>query len=177
MQAMWIFGGPNLRELAEKGNPEGYWKHACLKRPVGSQLFRKLVNGFPGQGAIERENKEIKQHRTTIRNRQTHKVTNSYLELNSTYRIMRQRKSRVEGKMYLECIRDKIFEIEDDVEEEMREEAELNNQHVHSDDEVEDEEDQEYLEAAVDEGRNALRFLMEAAIEAARADADDALEY
>jgi hypothetical protein len=47
-------------------------------------LFRKLCNGFSGQGEAERMNKTVKNIRTAERNKQSHLVTAAYSEIKQT---------------------------------------------------------------------------------------------
>jgi len=50
------------------------------------ELFRKLYYGYCGQGESERLNKEVKYIRSINRNRQSHAITQAYLELKSLYK-------------------------------------------------------------------------------------------
>ena len=60
----------NLDHIARTGTADEFWVRAPLADKTGTELFRKLVNGYCGQGESERMNKQVKEHRTTVRNRQ-----------------------------------------------------------------------------------------------------------
>lgn len=86
-----IFGGPNLTLEAKDGTGEDFWRLAstCCMDEIGCELFRKLINNFAGQGESERWNKNTKKHRTITRNRQSHEITEGYMQLDSMYKIIR----------------------------------------------------------------------------------------
>ena len=73
------FGGRNLDHIARTGTADDFWAWTSLADKTGTELFRKLVNGYSGQGESEQMNKQVKKHRTTVRNRQSHIVTASYM--------------------------------------------------------------------------------------------------
>ncbi len=50
--------------------------------------FKKLLNGYAGQGESERLNKQVKSIRSTERNRQCHEVTEAYLTVKNNYRFL-----------------------------------------------------------------------------------------
>ena len=75
------FGGRNLDHIAKTGTADEFWARASLADRAGPEQFRKLVNGYCGQGESERMNKQVKKHLTTVRNRQSHQVTATFMEL------------------------------------------------------------------------------------------------
>ena len=79
-----------MKYMAANDSADNFWKVSTLVVSEGSELFRKLVNGYAGQGESERMNKMVKKFRTTLRNRQTHAVTSSYMELDMIYKMIRK---------------------------------------------------------------------------------------
>ena len=79
-----------MKYLAVNDSVDNFWKVSNFFATEGSELFRKLVNGYAGQGESERMNKMVKNFRTTNRNRQSHAVTNSYMELDMIYKMIRK---------------------------------------------------------------------------------------
>ena len=158
------FGGLNLYGLAENGTADEFWSRASLADKVGSELFRKLVNGYCGQGESERMNKQVKKHRTTVRNRQSHVVTASYMELDTIYKMIDLKEKKVTVNVYMECLREKYYEILEDIAEEQQElealGAEDGNVVVNEQDE---DDNAEYAVDADDPGRNAISDLLNAA--------------
>ena len=69
-------------------------------------LFRKLINGYAGQGASERLNKLVKKIRNKLRNRQSHQTTVAWLKLDSYYKLRESK--QVETKRYIDIIREKV---------------------------------------------------------------------
>ena len=66
--------------------PDKFWESAGIFHPVGAELFRKLTNGFAGQGVSQRLNKAIKRVRSINRNRQLHdETTCAWVELGNFY--------------------------------------------------------------------------------------------
>lgn len=153
-----IFGAPNIRRSAE-GTADDFWKLVLTTEVgnIGTELFRKLVNGYCGQGESERMNKQAKFYRTTLRNRQSHTVTQAYMELNSTYKMMEKKTKHTATRPYMECLRDKFQQIQEEVEEEKVGE----NDNIDQEEGVEEEEDEEVYDAV----REALKGLLEAANE------------
>ena len=81
-------------------------------------FFIRLVTAHGGQGGAERQNKQVKKFRTTTRNRQTHKVTAAYMEIDMT---MRMRDAVTAGRQtmpYLMAVRRAIQDALEDAEEE-----------------------------------------------------------
>jgi hypothetical protein len=68
----WGWVGLSVTDPAEK---------ACC------QLFLKFSEGYPGQGAAERMNKSVKFTRSSARNRQEHRVTESYVKIQNSIKI------------------------------------------------------------------------------------------
>ena len=73
-----------IRTLRQFG-PDAFWESAAVFHPIGSELFRKLTNGFAGQGESERLNKAVGRVRSINRNRQHHEVTCAWVELGNFY--------------------------------------------------------------------------------------------
>ena len=69
--------------MAKNHAPENFWKVEDTYELVGVELFRKLCNGYAGQGESERTNKNVKKFRTTDRNRQIQDVTKTFMGLDS----------------------------------------------------------------------------------------------
>ena len=95
-----------------------FWQMAGIHRVDGScEFFRKMVNGFCGQGESERMNKKVKKIRNKLRNRQSHEITSAQLILDSHYR--REEKFVATAPMsHLETVRQRLHTIaavEDDI--------------------------------------------------------------
>ena len=77
-----FFSEPLAKSLAADPNPDKFWAAAvqALGR-VGSEVCRFLVNGYAGQGSSERMNKKLNTARTADRNRQSHQVTEAFVEI------------------------------------------------------------------------------------------------
>jgi hypothetical protein len=88
--------------------PDKFWEAAAIYHPHGSELFRKFVNGFPGQGESERMNKSVKATRSLKRNRQEHEITANYVELKNWYRMSDSHNNSKVKLPFIQCIRDKI---------------------------------------------------------------------
>lgn len=86
------------------------------------ELFRKLANGYCGQGASERLNKLVKKLRNKLRNRQQHETTQAYLKLDSHFKRMQNFRDEV-PKHYLETVRSHIKRVAQQVEEDAAEAA------------------------------------------------------
>ena len=71
-QSGTLIGTRKLIYAAKNRIVDDFWSISCAFDPIGCELFRKLVNGYSGQGESERMNKQVKKFRTTTRNRQTH---------------------------------------------------------------------------------------------------------
>jgi hypothetical protein len=125
------------------------------------------VNGYGGQGESERMNKQIKKFRTTTRNRQSHAVTSAYMELDSIYEMVRTKSEGPKLGTYLECLRDKYRQLQEDaiLEAEERELANMEaGGQIVANDFVDDEDDvpeNEYFDVP-DIGRDALLDLLNA---------------
>ena len=83
---------------------------------VGVELFRKLVNGYSGQGESERMNKQVKKFRTTTRNRQSHAVTSAYMELDTTYRMVERRNQEPAQVKFIDLLQEAYKDIQEEVE-------------------------------------------------------------
>ena len=109
-------------------------------------------------------NKQVKKHRTTVRNRQSHVVTASYMELDTIYKMIDLKEKKVTVNVYMECLREKYYDILEDIAEEQQElealGAEDGNIVVNEEDEADD---AEYAVDADDPGRNAISDLLNAA--------------
>ena len=112
----------------------------------------------------ENMNKQVKKHRTTVRNRQSHVVTASYMELDTIYKMIDLKEKKVTVNVYMECLREKYYEVLEDIAEEQQElealGAEDGNVVVNEEDEADD---AEYAVDADDPGRNAISDLLNAA--------------
>lgn len=106
-----LFGSPRLIHAGRNNTADDFWSLAVMVEPVGCEVFRKLVNGYSGQGESERMNKQVKKFRTTTRNRQSHLVTSAYMELDSIYDMMRSKREGPKVGTYLECLRDKYRDV------------------------------------------------------------------
>ena len=149
----------------ENDSPENFWKVAVTYELVGVELFRELCNGYAGQGESERMNKNVKKFRTTDRNRQSHDVTKTFMELDSIYKMISRKNSHTVAP-YLDCLREKINNIIEENEENALAEAErrLNDEdQVAIGDEEEEVGDAEYEQEFLEEGTSALMFLLQAA--------------
>ena len=163
-----IFAQQKFQFSASNSSPDDYWKVASnvSEDDTGIDLFRKLVNGYSGQGESERTNKQVKKFRTTNRNRQTHVITSAYMELDTTYKMIDSRRRESAKVVYIDCIRDRFMEIQNDVAEEIDERAYndlLENDSMHngsSDDEIDPETDIEIP----DHGRSALITLLNSSV-------------
>lgn len=156
------FGGRNLDHLAKTGTADEFWARASLANKTGTELFRKLVNGYCGQGESERMNKQVKKHRTTVRNRQTHAITASYMELDTTYKMIHLKEKQIPTNIYMECLRDKLDVMINEIQEEQIEQRELiaGDDNVIFNEEDDDAEDADYLVENIDLGRDALEGLL-----------------
>ena len=105
-------------------------------------------------------NKQVKKFRTTIRNRQTQAVTVSYMELNTTYKMINMREKGKFTAPYIDCLRDKILDITEEVK---NREQNIQDEANGGSDEDEDENEMEYSEEIPDLGRDALIALLNAA--------------
>lgn len=160
------FGSERMKYMAQKDSADNFWKVSKLAFTEGSELFKKLVNGYAGQGESERMNKMVKKFRSTERNRQTHIVTSSYMELDIIYKMIRKSTAVRKKAVYIDSLREIIEALKAEYQEEMAEQDEARAggevDEVAEEDEVED---AEYAVDAPDEGRNALFDLLIAAAE------------
>ena len=80
-----------LEDAFKTGGAQAYWANVALFADDQYQpaigFFIRLVTAHSGQGGAERQNKQVKKFRTTTRNRQTHKVTAAYMEIDTTLRM------------------------------------------------------------------------------------------
>ena len=107
------FGGSNLDHMARNGTADELWARASLADKIGSELFRKLVNGYCGQWESERMNKQVKKHRTTVRNRQSDEVTAAFMELDTTYKMIYHKEKEIKTDVYMDCLRQGEIEAEE----------------------------------------------------------------
>ena len=102
-----------------------------------------------------------------LRNRQEHATTGAYIELDTIYRFIAMRENGPTVKPYMECLRDKLIEIAEDVAdlaEERNEEIERAANAANAEElEFEDADDEEYNAEAPDHGRDAMIELLAAA--------------
>ena len=156
------FGNPRTIYTALNDTAENFWKTTAIMQPVGSELFRKLCNGYAGQGESERMNKQMKKFRTTLRNRQSHEVTSAYMELDTLYIMETKNESYNKESPYMECLRERVLEIQKEHEElgaiVAEEEEEIAAQAVNEEDS-----DDDYDSEIQDQGRNAFFLLLDAA--------------
>jgi hypothetical protein len=158
------FGSDKADHLAKKDTSDSFWKIAGHIQPKGSELFRKLCNGYAGQGESERMNKQVKKFRTTLRNRQAHVVTIAYMELDTVYKMEKKNLDYNRKEKCMICLRDKIMQIEEEV---------LKNALLAEDEENLDDldeiipanefDDAEYNAEIDDQGINALMLLLNVA--------------
>jgi hypothetical protein len=77
-----FFGSTLARTYAKDPNPDVFWAAAVnAVGKTGLEVCRFLVNAYAGQGSAERMNKKVKYVRTAQQNRQTHEVTEAYVEI------------------------------------------------------------------------------------------------
>ena len=159
------FGTEKAKYVALNDSSDNFWKLAAHLQPEGSELFRKLCNGYSGQGESERMNKQVKKFRTTVRNRQTHQVTSAYMELDTVYKMEKKNEEYNKVENYMLCLREKILQIEEDyVENQMLAAEALDEAQVDDDVNEEDEvADAEFAVEIDDQGMNALILLLSAA--------------
>ena len=159
------FGEANTQVLANNYDAENFWKITALHRAEGSDLFRKLVDGYAGQGESERMNKHVKKFSYGERVRQTHAVTSGMMEADTILRMM-SKVGEISKAPYLECLRDKFYETVDANNENARAAAErvMEEQELVGDEEDEVD-DAEYGRDVADAGRDALLLLLQAAQE------------
>ena len=156
-----IFGLPRTTLAAANFTADVFWSVASsMADSTGCELFRKLVNGYSGQGESERMNKQVKKFRTTTRNRQTQAITASYMELDTTYKMINMREKGKFTAPYIDCLRDKILDITKEVEDSERN---LQDDANGGSDEDDDENEMEYSDEIPDLGRDALIALLNAA--------------
>ena len=110
-----------LEAALKTGGAETFWENVAIF--AGDQykpaiaFFIRLVTAHGGQGGAERQNKQVKKFRTTTRNRQTHKVTAAYMEIDTT---LRMRDAVTAGRQvvpYLKAVRWAIQDALDEAEE------------------------------------------------------------
>ena len=113
-----IFGSERMMLSAKTLPPDDFFKVACAVSDdlVGLELFRKLANGYSGQGESERMNKQVKKFRTTTRNKQTHAVTSAYMELDTTYKLIESRQREPLQAQFLDLLKDAFEDVGDEVE-------------------------------------------------------------
>ena len=159
------FGNERMKYMAVNDSADKFWKVSTLFATEGSELFRKLVNGYAGQGESERMNKMVKKFRTTNRNRQSHAVTSSYMELDMIYKMIRKSGQTSAKAPYIDSLRDIITELTAEHQDQLIQEAEMLQEDQDDEDINEEDEvgDMEYALDATDEGRNALFALLIAA--------------
>lgn len=164
------FGNPRTIYTALDDTAETFWKTTAIMQPVGSELFRKLCNGYAGQGESERMNKQVKKFRTTVRDRLSHEVTSAYMELDTLNKMETKNESYNKESPYMECLREKVLEIQEEHEElgaiAAADEEEIEMQAVNEDS------DDDYDSKIQDQGRNALFLLLDAAANLLDAEAD-----
>ena len=109
-----IFSEKVIIVYASTRSPDEFWKEVSRRSPSpGSELFRKLCNGFAGQGESDRMNKTVTKIRTTNRNRQNHDVTKAFMQLDSTFKMIEKRKSSYDNsESYICMVRNIIRDIE-----------------------------------------------------------------
>ena len=99
-----------------------YWENVAIfagdefKPAIG--FFIRLVTAHGGQGGAERQNKQVKKFRTTTRNRQTHKVTAAYMEIDMTLRMRDAVTAGQQMMPYLKAVRRAIQDALEDADEE-----------------------------------------------------------
>ena len=106
-----LLGTLKLIYAAKNRIADGFWHIFYAVDPIGYELFKKLVNGYSGQGESERMKKQVKKFRTTTRNRQSHAVTSAYMESDLIFSMIRRRDQGIRTSIYIDCFRNKILEM------------------------------------------------------------------
>lgn len=78
-------------------------------------FFRKLCNCFAGQGESERLNKLVKRFRTNVRNRQSHAMTQAWLELESYFTDKRNSEKPAKACSALQFFKENLSKIDEDI--------------------------------------------------------------
>ena len=106
-------------------------------------------------------NKQLEKHRTTVRNRQSHLVTASLMELDTTYKMIRNKEKRVKTNTSMECLREKIIDLEEEFEMDNIEQQDLNAANENVVFNQEDDEDFEDVDYAMDHDDLGVIALLE----------------
>ena len=110
-----------LQDALKTGGAQAYWANVAIfaadqcKPAIG--FFIRLVTAHGGQGGAERQNKQVKKFRTTTRNRQTHKVTEAYMEIDTTLRMRDAVAAGQQTVPYLKALRHAIQDALDEARE------------------------------------------------------------
>ena len=107
-------------------------------------------------------NKTFKKFRTTDRNRQSHDVMKSFMELDSIYKMIDKRDDSKTQAPYLEILRERIHMIVEEDDEVLLAEAEARIKEANEmevSDEIDEVDDADYGQELVDEGVYALLML------------------
>ena len=157
-----MFASAKFKHAALDSSPDDFYKVACSVSDdlVGLELFRKLINGYSGQGESERMNKQVKKHRTTIRNPQQHDCTAALMELETTYRMIESRKHKPAEVMYIDRLQETFRNVQEELEEEAQERIYNNATALDDNADSDNEGDDDYQIEAPDIGRNALIDLL-----------------
>jgi hypothetical protein len=114
-QSGTYFGSDTAVAAVRDDDIDKFWKLASNHYPPNStELFRKLCNGYCGQGASERLNKLVKKVRNKLRNRQSHVTTQAHCLLDSYYKQdqLFQQSSKA-NKRFLDHIKNKFKKIQE----------------------------------------------------------------
>ena len=107
------FARPEIvRSGACYNNGNNWWTAVSEEYPDLAEFARKLNNGFGGQGASERWNKEVTFIRTKSRNRQAHEVTSAYLQIKSNYRFKNAKNTANDQSLLHEALRMEFAAVE-----------------------------------------------------------------
>ena len=173
-----LFADPRMKLSADTSTPDDFYIIACSlsDEVVGLELYRKLINGYSGQGESERMNKQVKKHRTTVRNQQHHAATSALMELESTYKMIENRREQPAEVLYIDRLKETFRNVQEEIAIDAAEES-LNDalaRDASADYASDDEDDIDYDAEVPDMGRNALiDLLIHAASTIAGNDAND----
>lgn len=162
-----LYASRKAHYAAENKSSDHFWCMCYGIESVGCEVFRLVINRFCGQGESERMNKHVKKFRSVTRNRQEHATTGAYMELDTIYRLIAMREKGPTVKPYLDCLRDRLKDIAEDVADLTAEQDEENERiaddAAQGEEENEDANDEEYNADAPDLGCDALIELLAAA--------------
>ena len=153
-----------MKLSADTSNPDDFYIIACSlsDEVVGLELYRRLINGYSGQGESERMNKQVKKHRTTFRNQQHHASTSALMELESTHKMIENKREQPAEVLYIDRLKETFMDVQEEIAFDAAEES-LNDAiawDAGADYASDDEDDIDYDAENPDMGRNALIDLL-----------------